>query len=105
MTIMSARDHETKRALFKSHVEHLEKQIKDRDVLLHELEGSHTASDVYRARVSKELQEVKQEYELRTNKERMESEVSTRTYKSRAKRGCGADGAAVCRPDRLESSH
>ena len=32
--IMSAKDHETERALLKSHIDNLEKQLKDRDVLL-----------------------------------------------------------------------
>jgi len=37
---MSSKDHETERALLKSHIDNLEKQLKDRDVLLRDLEGS-----------------------------------------------------------------
>ena len=41
--IMASKDHETERALLKSHIDNLEKQLKDRDVLLRDLEGSKEA--------------------------------------------------------------
>ena len=47
--IMSSKDHETERALLKSHIDNLEKQLKDRDVLLRDLEGSKE-SEVSEAR-------------------------------------------------------
>ena len=74
---MFAKYHETKRAVFKSHIDHLEKQFKDRDV--HDLEGFHKESEVYKARVSKKLKKAKQECELRMNKERKETRLSTTT--------------------------
>lgn len=63
--IMSSKDHETERALLKSHIDNLEKQLKDRDVLLRDLEGSKE-SEVTDARTK--LQDVKTEYETRMNR-------------------------------------
>jgi len=79
--IMSSKDHETERALLKSHIDNLEKQLKDRDVLLRDLEGSKE-SEVSDARGK--LQEVKTEYETRMNKEREENKVKYEDLKTKS---------------------
>uniref|UniRef100_A0A7S0ES13 GB1/RHD3-type G domain-containing protein n=1 Tax=Hanusia phi TaxID=3032 RepID=A0A7S0ES13_9CRYP len=70
--IMTTKDHETERALLKSHIDNLEKQLKERETVLRELEQTKEA-ELSEARVK--IQNIKTEDEARMTKERDEAKA------------------------------